>query len=190
MTSALFIRPDSFYKQIPDVDCWDEQRNALLWPGGNPAIFHPPCRQWGRMRAFAKIDVDEKALAVWAVGQIRTWGGVLEHPAYSSLWKACNLPLAGIDEFGGFTLSVNLHWFGFPAEKKTFLYVVGCRLSDVPAHPLCFDAVTKTISSSSARYKTGKTEISKCLRDRTPYSMALWLHSLCQVIETKQKITL
>ena len=30
-------------------DCWDIERNALNWPGGNPIVAHPPCRAWGQL---------------------------------------------------------------------------------------------------------------------------------------------
>lgn len=182
MVSALFVRKDSVYKGL-GIDCWDADRNALLWPGGNPGIFHPPCRKWSRMRAFSTAPDDEKELAIWSVDQVRKWGGVLEHPAHSGLWAHCRLPLTGgIDKFGGFIMSVNLHWFGFPAEKKTYLYIVGCRIRDVPAYPLCFNAVTKVVANSHAKHKTGKTEIPKSMRDKTPIAMAHWLAEICGVV--------
>lgn len=182
MVSALFVRKDSVYKGL-GIDCWDIGRDALKWPGGNPGIFHPPCRKWSRMHGFSTAPDEEKRLALWAVEQVQQWGGVLEHPASSGLWAACDLPFnGGIDGFGGFIISVNLHWFGFPAEKKTYLYVVGCRMQDMPAHPLSFDAVTKVAINSRASRKTGKKEIPKSMRDKTPVAMATWLMEICTVV--------
>lgn len=185
MISALFVRADSVYKTI-GLDCWDIDRNALLWPGGNPAIFHPPCRGWGRMRWFSKADEEEKMLAVWAVDQVRKWGGVLEQPGSSSLWSYCSLPQSGIDNFGGFTMSVNLNWFGFPAEKRTWLYIVGCGLKDIPPHPLSFDCITRTVFASRSRHKSGKKELNKSMRDKTPVAMAYWLYDICLIVQSKQ----
>lgn len=190
MVSALFVRKDSVYKDL-GTDCWDIERNALLWPGGNPGIFHPPCRKWSRMHGFSTAPDEEKRLGIWAVEQVQRWGGVLEHPAHSGLWAACGLPFnGGVDESGGFITSVNLHWFGFPAEKKTFLYIVGCRIRDVPAHPLSFDAITKVVASSKARHKTGKKEIPKSMRDKTPVAMATWLLEICAVVAKGSKYSL
>jgi hypothetical protein len=57
--SALFVRKDSIYKEL-GVDCWDAERNALNWPGGNPLIAHPPCRAWGQLSHWAKPLPGEK----------------------------------------------------------------------------------------------------------------------------------
>ena len=84
MISVLFARKDSIYKQF-NVDVWDIDRDARLWPGGNACICHPPCRAWGKLKAFAKPRNDEKELALISIDFIRRNGGVLEHPAQSSL---------------------------------------------------------------------------------------------------------
>jgi len=90
--AVLFARADSNYKLIPGCDVWDRERDARNWPGGAPVIAHPPCRAWGRLRQFAKPRDGEKELAPLAVAHVRHWGGVLEHPASSSLWAHCALP--------------------------------------------------------------------------------------------------
>ncbi len=183
MVSALFVRKDSIYKAM-GLDCWDSERNALLWPGGNAGIFHPPCRGWGRLRKFSVATEEEKELAVWSVNQVRRWGGVVEHPASSDLWRYCNLPLGNqVDQYGGFTLSVNLHWFGFPAEKKTYLYIVGCLPRCIPAYPLSFDAITHKIRFPDRRGRSGEKNLPKSQRDVTPVLMATWLISLCEKIQ-------
>lgn len=101
--AALFVRADSIYKDMPGVDAWDAERDARTWPGGCPVVAHPPCRAWGRLRQFAKPRADEKELALFALQQIRKFGGVLEHPAESSLWNEAFLPKPGEfpDERGG-----------------------------------------------------------------------------------------
>src|SRR5208282_4230466 len=93
MISVLFAARNSVYKTIPGLDVWDEDRNALKWPGGNPGIFHPPCRLWSRwLRHFSTAPIAEKELALWSVEQVRANGGVLEHPACSLLWDEAQLP--------------------------------------------------------------------------------------------------
>lgn len=73
--SVLFARGDSNYKTLPGCDVWDEERDAMTWPGGSAVVAHPPCRAWGRMRTFAKPRPGEKDLARFAVAQVREWGG-------------------------------------------------------------------------------------------------------------------
>jgi hypothetical protein len=102
MISVLFARSDSVYKTLPECDVYDAERNALNYPGETPIIAHPPCRAWGQLRHFAKPQPGEKDLARWAVDQIRQFGGVLEHPAHSTLWRDKGLPVPGlVDEWGG-----------------------------------------------------------------------------------------
>jgi len=86
LVSVLFADSESFYKRLP-CEVWDRERKAMTWPGGGPGVFHPPCATWGRLRHFSKGGENESDLALWAVGQVRCWGGVLEHPAGSELWK-------------------------------------------------------------------------------------------------------
>ena len=94
--AVLFARKDSIYKTIPGCDVWDIERDALNWPGGFPIVGHPPCRFWGQLRHLKVVKNNfsqkEKNLAPWCVGQIRKWGGVLEHPAYSDAWHTYGLP--------------------------------------------------------------------------------------------------
>jgi hypothetical protein len=42
MIAALFVRSDSIYKSIGNVDAWDMERDARRWPGGGPAV----ARRW------------------------------------------------------------------------------------------------------------------------------------------------
>lgn len=52
MVAVLFARRDSIYKLMPWANVYDDQRDALTWPGGTPVIAHPPCREWGRLYAM------------------------------------------------------------------------------------------------------------------------------------------
>lgn len=163
--AVLFARRDSIYKTL-GADVFDADRDARCYLGPLPVVAHPPCRAWGRLRHFAKPRPDEKTLALHAVHAVRTWGGVLEHPAQSSLWKAAALPLPGQrDEFGGFTYVVDQSWFGHRAPKRTWLYVCGAdSLPDVPFE---------------LGVATGRVELMG-LREReaTPVAFARWLLDL------------
>lgn len=137
MIAALFVRADSIYKQIPGVDAWDAERDALRWPGGSPAVYHPPCRAWATLRHHAKPREGEKDLALWSVAHVRKYGGVIEHPHRSTLWPVAGLPEPGQrDRWGGWTLTVDQHWWGHRAQKRTRLYIVGCEPGDIPVMPM------------------------------------------------------
>lgn len=61
--AALYVRRDSPYKALPDVECYDVDRDARSYAGPWPVVAHPPCRAWGRLRHMAKPRVDERDLA-------------------------------------------------------------------------------------------------------------------------------
>lgn len=131
--AALFVRRDSHYKRMPAVDAFDADRDALTWRGGCPAVFHPPCRAWGRYASVAKPRPGERELALWAVEQCRRWGGVVEHPLSSALWREVGCLTPGVrDAFGGVFITVQQSAFGHRAEKATGLYIVGAPVPVLP----------------------------------------------------------
>lgn len=191
MVAVLFARADSHYKAFPGVDVWDAQRDARSWPGGDQVIAHPPCRAWGKLHYFAKPRPDEPALAFFAVDQVRRFVGVLEHPKDSRLWPAAGLPRPGaIDAWGGWTLPISQHWWGHKAEKMTWLYIVGCEPSNVPAIPLRLGDASHVIAQSRMRRKDGtrlrkgmhgwRPEVTKAEREHTPVELCAWLLELAQ----------
>jgi hypothetical protein len=169
--SVLFARSDSCYFELAGVDVWDAVRDARSYTGPGPVICHPPCRAWGRLRHWAKPRPDEKALALFAVDQVRRCGGVLEHPWGSTLWGAAQLPLPGHDPdaWGGFTLLVDQGWWGHPAPKPTYLYIVGVGREQVGDLPVQLQrAAGRTMALSPAD------------RERTPVLFARWLVELAR----------
>lgn len=162
--SVLFARSDSCYFELVS-DVWDVRRDARNYSGLNPVVAHPPCRGWGRLRHLAKPRHDEKALALFAVEQVRRCGGVLEHPMGSSLWAAAGLPVPGErDSFGGWTLLVEQGWWGHPAPKPTYLYIVGCDRSAIGELPV------------QLRRAGGRTlALSPAEREKTPIEFARFL---------------
>ena len=110
--------------------CWGIERDARLYEGPEPGVFHPPCGGWGRMRpVHFKYNPNAKELTACgprAVEQVRKYGGVLEHPDGSALWKHCGLPRPGegFDEYGGFTVAVRQVDWGHQTPKPTWLYIV------------------------------------------------------------------
>ena len=181
--TVLFVSDKSYYLQDSRFDCWTKGRNALNFTGSCPVIAHPPCRLWGRLRSLSTADIVEKELALYSVDYIRKFGGILEHPAGSKLWAECGLPIPGqgYDEFGGFSISINQSWFGYPAVKNTWLYVNGCTLSELPSLPLNFNVITHVVCSS--KKKTGKKELSKMRRDLTYPGLIDWFYQVMVVIQ-------
>lgn len=168
--AVLFAREDSVYKRLPGVDVFDLARDARTYHGPLPVVAHPPCRAWGRLRHFAKPRPDEKALALFAVHAVRSWGGVLEHPANSTLWPAAGLPAPGaLDCFGGFTYPVSQQWFGHRAPKLTWLYVCGVQPRAIPVVPFELGTAAGRIA------RMGQRE-----REATPEAFARWLVELAR----------
>ncbi len=187
--AVLFARADSVYKTLPGCDVWDIERDARAWPGGSPVVAHPPCRAWAGLRHMAKPRADEKALAVWAVDQVRRWGGVLEHPVRSTLWDACALPAPGArDTMGGWTLGISQHWFGHRAEKATLLYIVGCPPADMPQLPMQLGESSHQLSSSGRRLDGSRLNrrphVTRAEREHTPPALAEWLVDLARRCST------
>jgi hypothetical protein len=177
--SVLFVADDSIYKTMPECDCYDMARDARNYAGTLPVIAHPPCRTWSCLKHFATAaPADEHALGPWAVEQVRRCGGVLEHPAGSSLFAECGCGAAGDV---GFVVAVNQFDWGHRASKPTKLYVVGCSLAELPQAPLRLAYPTHCISQShGARIgnRIFKPRVSNRERSATPPAFARWLVEL------------
>lgn len=181
--TVLFGRSNSIYKEL-GCNVYDINRNALNFDFDSSVICHPPCRSWGNLRHMAKFDKVEHDYAYYCLDIVRNYGGVIEHPVRSLFFKS-HLPLPGhFDEFGGFTISINLNWFGYPAEKKTLLYICGLDYKLLPEYSLSFNAISHVVGSC---YRSGKKisklpEIPKSLRDHTPKALALYLIDIIQLM--------
>ena len=178
--TVLFAHADSEYKKMRGVEVYDAQRGAANWPGGTPVVAHPPCAQWGRLRELATPEAAAKALGPWAVDQVRKWGGVLEHPAGSTLWQHCQLPQPGqVDKYGGWTLDLDQVIFGHKAQKATWLYICGIQPEAAPELPPPGHRPTHCITGCKSSY-VKLPELSKKLRELTPPAFAEWLVGLAR----------
>lgn len=166
--AVLYARSDSCYFDLVR-DVFDIKRDARTYAGSFPVVAHPPCRAWGSLRHLAKPRPDEKLLALDALAKVRRFGGVLEHPMGSSLWSHSQLPLPGAlpDSYGGFTLLVEHGWWGHPAPKPTYLYIVGISRAALPAIPFQLQRAAGSVSS-----------LPTSEREKTPLLFAEWLVSL------------
>jgi hypothetical protein len=144
MIAALYIETGGCYCGIPGVDSWDEARDARRYAGPWPVVAHPPCQRWGRFWHGStrkphqfKLGDDGGCFAA-ALEAVRTWGGVLEHPADSRAWSHFNLnaPKRGTgweraDMLGGWTCYVEQGHYGHASRKPTWLYAFGVDLPEM-----------------------------------------------------------
>jgi hypothetical protein len=125
--AVLFTRHDSIYKTL-NVDCWSRARNALNYKGPNPVIAHPPCARWGSFATkgdrLIGDDSNTFAHAIWCV---RTFGGVIEHPANSKAWRWFGIKQPHMvgwthgDQWGS-VCCIEQGNYGHKARKPTWLY--------------------------------------------------------------------
>lgn len=168
--SALFVSRRSIYKHMDGVDAFDRSRDARAnFTGLTPVIEHVPCRCWSLYLSGHAKPQDRKAemeLGIWAVETVMRCGGVLEQPAHSKLWKACQLPRPGdyTDPFC-YTVYLEQSWFGFPTPKPTWVLVCGVPRANLPALP------QRTMPSRQADFQ----KLNAFQRSRTMKSFADWL---------------
>lgn len=141
MIAALYVQTGGCYFGLPDVDPWDEARDARTYGGPWPVVVHPPCERWGRYWSggpsarVRRLKGDDGGCFASALASVRRWGGVLEHPEASSAWARHGLtpPTRGggwtmADFVGGWTCCVEQGSYGHRARKATWLYAVGTDL--------------------------------------------------------------
>ena len=148
MIAALYVQKNGSYYNLPDVDPWDEERDARLYAGPHPVVAHPPCQRWGKMwmgsppvvkrTGVRKTKGDDGGCFAAALAAVREFGGVLEHPELSHAWAHFGLnkpPRTGgwivADFYGGWTCCVEQGRYGHYARKPTWLYAVGCELPEL-----------------------------------------------------------
>lgn len=140
--AALYVETDGAYFNLPGVDPWDIRRDARRYRGPHPVIAHPPCDRWCQMapvnqaRYGHKVGEDDGCFAA-ALEAVRTWGGVLEHPALSIAWRTFGLPRPrpsggwSRTPCGGWTCHVEQRHYGHRARKATWLYAAKIEPGDL-----------------------------------------------------------
>jgi hypothetical protein len=133
--AALYVETGGVYYGLPDVDPWDEERDARLYEGPWPVVAHPPCNRWSIMvesnpQIRDQLGQDGGTFAA-ALDAVRTFGGVLEHPALTRAWRAHGLPRASSGGWAttfddpGYATEVDQGRYGHVARKMTWLYCCG-----------------------------------------------------------------
>lgn len=138
MIAALFVAKNGVYYGIPDVDPWDESRDARLYAGPWPVVAHPPCERWGRYwhggpSAKTRRELgDDGGCFAAALNAVHKYGGVLEHPEASYAFRRFGLPVpprsgGWIRGAYGWSCCVEQGHYGHPARKATWLYTTHSR---------------------------------------------------------------
>ena len=110
--AVLWVQENSEYAEIPGVDCWPKSRDAKLYAGPHPIIAHPPCGPWGNYKSRCHQSKED---GVMAIELVHRWGGIVEQPVGSSLFRIHGLPLQPI-------VVLDQYDYGHAAIKRTSLY--------------------------------------------------------------------
>lgn len=164
IVAALYVQPRGHYVGRSDVDAWPERRDARTYAGPHPVVAHPPCASWCRLAALREavyglpIGEDGGCFAA-ALAAVRSWGGVLEHPAWSKAWPKFGLmppPAFGwqgnLERPREWVCEVAQSAYGHRAQKLTWLLYVG----DVPPFPLRWERPRGTGVVSGAHFSRGR----------------------------------
>ena len=174
IVAALFVQKNGAYYGLPDVDPWDEERDARRYPGPHPVVAHPPCARWCRLAGLVEArwgykKGDDGGCFASALASVRKWGGVLEHPAYSDAWAHFGLPAPhdkggwqrGI--CGGWSAHVEQWHYGHRAKKATWLYCFGVTPPPLSWGATPDTAVTAYVTDGGGDVKRrGRAPISWC----------------------------
>lgn len=138
MIAALYVEKGGSYFGLPDVDPWDESRDARTYEGPHPVVAHPPCQRWGAMAIvnYARWGGEHNrpgndgGCFASALAAVRRCGGVLEHPAKSRAFAAHGLTTPNGTGWqrascGGWVCEVWQSAYGHRANKATWLYAFG-----------------------------------------------------------------
>jgi hypothetical protein len=189
---ALYVDPRGPYPGLVR-EWYDEERDARTYAGPHPVVAHPPCSRWCRLAGLVEArwghkKGDDGGCFAAALKAVRTYGGVLEHPAYSDAWAAFDLPrpptgggwVRGID--GGWSCYIEQSRYGHVAKKATWLYMFG--MAPTPgrwgfAHDHAAGALVSWcgnhVKSGERRPRVGKSRAAA-----TPPAFAEWLISLAR----------
>ncbi len=203
MIQALFVETSGVYFDLLGPDnCWDQTRDARNYKGTEPVVCHSPCNRWVNFAAlnYKRYGYPEHlrpgnddgcfAHALWCV---RTFGGVLEHPASSNAWKAYELkrPVKGKgwgwgqpslfgDGLTEYTCHVAQSAYGHHARKDTWLLFCGKQ----PPFDLNWDRPAGTAQCGWFDNKRADGTVKKTLgkkeASRTPVAFAKELIRLAE----------
>jgi hypothetical protein len=165
LIAALYVETNGVYYGLPNVDPWDEARDARLYAGPWPVVAHPPCAKWSPLAYINRRRLpgyrvgDDDGCFEAALAAVRRFGGVLEHPASSAAWPYFGLPRPARPGWQGslfgreWVTEVDQAAYGHRARKRTLLLFVG----DDPL-PLDWSSPPVTARVSSFTHRKPRSE--------------------------------
>ncbi len=181
--AALYVDRLGPYPKLVS-DWYDEARDARSYDGPLPIVAHPPCGPWSSLRHLHSKP-EQRDLGIFAVEQVRKWGGVLEQPAGSLLFDECDMHQTS-GSYNDFSLAVEQVAWGHCARKRTWLYLVGIdrslatsgiRTGGTPTH-WASGGRRHSRKGSGGFVPPGIKVCSAQQRNRTPIAFAEWLIEL------------
>jgi hypothetical protein len=142
MIAALFVQTNGAYFGIPDVEPWDEKRDARKYDGPHPVVAHPPCHLWVNLACvnFKRYGGEHNrpgndgGCFASALRSVRAFGGVIEHPASSRAWSEFGIDRPKVayrwnmcGRLNEWTCEIWQSAYGHKARKRTWLLYVGAR---------------------------------------------------------------
>ena len=186
------------YREIPDLEIYDELRDARTFTGDMPVIAHPPCRRWTKFgmamtkARFTRCGIEtpqdeidaERDLGLWCARQVVKEGGILEQPAGSQLFAAAGLPLPGaMQSRDSFSLKVWQKWWGYPVRKATWLYFRGIPMTAIEIPFRLWNPAPREMWHWYNQGK-GSGQCNTHTRSMTVPSLAEWLVNLARKTES------
>lgn len=181
MIAALFVQTNGVYFGLDGVDPWDEKRDARKYAGPFPVVAHPPCSRWCRLAGLVEARWghkrgDDGGCFEAALNAVRSFGGVLEHPAFSTAFRTFGLPPPRGGGWqkglcGGWTCRIDQGQFGHAAKKGTWLYAYG--VEDLPSldwrtTPDCQSRALVSWCGNKVKRQPGRSRLSKRQASATP----------------------
>ena len=194
MIAALYVQTNGIYYGLPDVDPWDEARDARLYAGPYPVVAHPPCSRWCRLSGLVEARWgyrrgDDGGTFAAALAAVRRWGGVLEHPAYTRAWPHFGLPVPPREGWrrtmcGGWVCHIEQGRYGHAAKKATWLYAVGTALPVLRWGSVPDQQSAALVSWCGNRVRSGESRprLSKKTASATPIEFRDLLLSLARSV--------
>jgi hypothetical protein len=199
MIAALYVQPNGVYSGLSDVEPWGlPDRDARFYAGPWPVVAHPPCSRWCRLAGLVQArwghrKGEDGGCFAAALRDVRRYGGVLEHPAYSDAWAAFNLPepvrSGGWSRgfCGGWSAHIEQGRYGHRAKKATWLYAFGVTLSDLrwgSSHQAKSDALVSWCGNHTSKFDK-RPRIGKAAASRTPEEFRDLLLSMARSARTE-----
>jgi hypothetical protein len=148
--AALFVESSGHYPAlVGHENCWDEARDARLYPGPYPVVVHPPCtlftnmaavnwKRYGRQKPAWYPGGTDGGCFEFAWEAVKKWDGVLEHPAFTHApgfqrqkpqvgsWQRYSMSRVWSSQAAWVT-EVWQSAYGHRCRKRTWLFYAGQR---------------------------------------------------------------